>query len=562
MILSLSACQEEENLGVPFGPEQTELTFDANGGIASLTINADNQWSVTCDREWCLVSPTNGRGATICEIRVDSSYLYTEREAHLNFHCGTKTRQVTINQFGYQKVIKAEKTELELPDFSDDALYTDIRVNANVDYTINVEYADPTRTGWIEAKKIEKGQVQSIPRDSKIRISYQMYLQSDKDREATLVLRQTDAKQGETPVETRIRLRQTKAQEIIPSREGDSLALLALSRIMHLSTSWDTSQPMIFWNNIKMEDIKYYNAKLGREVIEPRVVSASFTMFETDSGIPYHIRYLDQLRELDFIANGNAHIKRIDLGEHVTYLEHLRYLTLIGYGITHLPDRMKEMKNLEELELSGNNLTSIPMDIITVLDKHSLRYVNLANNRVSDVFGNLFANRDRRDSLGIHGTLPRTLFELKNIRYIGLSYNYLEGSIPDMGYDASSYTTLEEKVKNNPVMPQLEQLSINLNFLTGELPDWIIYHPNLRCWDPYTLVFNQYERARDSNGRATGFSNEPSSVQQACTLWSADNNDSYNQELGGNDIGLSSYNRKNTFNPSFKYETRFGTEYR
>ena len=90
-----------------------------------------------------------------------------------------------------------------------------------------------------------------------------------------------------------------------------------------------------------------------------------------------------------------------------------------------------------------------------------------------DVFGKLNENASVKDTLGLHGSLPEALFTLKNVVYIGLSYNYFEGAIPDMGYDASKYETEEEKVANNPVMPQLENLSINLNFLTGNIPDWI-----------------------------------------------------------------------------------------
>lgn len=552
------SCKEDEVASVPFGLEETELNFCADGGKATIALSADKAWTVTCDREWCLVTPTNGNTSTVCEIRVDSSYLYSEREAHLNFHCGTQTRQVTISQLGYEKVIKLGKKEVNVPDFNEfEPLHEEIAVQANVDYEVSIEYPDPARTGWLKASKVEQDKVQSIPRGSKVRLSYQMYLQSDADRLATVIFRQTDAKPGETPVESRLTFRQTKAQEIIPSREGDSLALLTMSRIMHLSTSWDTSQPILLWNNIRTEPVTYFNTKLGREITEPRVVAANFTMFETNDGIPYHVRYLDQLRELTFIANGNAHIKRIDLGEHITYLEHLKYLTLLGYGISSLPARMKEMKNLQELDLSGNNFTTIPMDIIKALDKHSLRYINFANNRRRDVFGNLQANAAVRDTLGIHGEIPAELFELKNVRYIGLSYNYLEGSLPDMGYDASQYSTLEEKVKNNPVMPQLEQLSINLNFLTGKLPDWILYHPNLRCWDPYTLVFNQYEKSRDSQGRNTGFSNEPNSVEQACTLWATDENANYDKENGA-----STFTRSNTFNSRIKYHTWVNTEYR
>lgn len=561
----LFSCKEDNAASVPFGTDETELCFQADGGAVSIHLTAGDDWTVTSDREWCLVSPTNGKASTECEIRVDSSYLYSAREAHLNFHCGTETRQITISQLGYEKVIKLDKTEIEVPDFTDyEALFEEIKVHANVDYDVEVEYADPERTGWLKATKVEQGKVQSIPRPGKVRLDYQMYLQSDADRLATVIFKAKESSlsanaegEGSLLPEARLTFRQTKAVEIIPSREGDSLALLALSRIMHLSSNWDSSQPILLWNNVKTQTMTYFNTKLGREVTEPRVVGASFTMFETNEGIPFHIRYLDQLRELTFIANGNAHIKRIELGEHVTYLEHLKYLTLLGYGISSLPERMKEMKNLEELDLSGNNFLEIPIDIIKALDAQSLKYINLANNRRRDVFGNLQANSAVRDTLGIHGYLPEELFQLKNVRYLGLSYNYLEGSVPDMGYDASAFATLEEKIKNNPVMPQLEQLSINLNFMTGSLPDWILYHPNLRCWDPYTLVFNQYEKSRDSQGRNTGFDNEPGSIEQPCTLWNSDENDSYDNESDG-----SAYSRDNTFDPTIKYHTWVGTERR
>lgn len=546
--VALTTACSKDNEVIEFAIDTTTLDFNAEGGKQSLYLSADDDWTVTSDVEWCLVSPTNGVESTVCEVRVDTSYLYSRREGHLNFHCGNKTRQLTISQLGYEKVILLDKSEISVPDFTDyDELFEEIKVQTNVPYEVFIEYPDAERSGWLSVSIANQGQVQSVPRSGKVRIDYTMYLDSDRDREANVVFRQTNAKQGETPVETRLKFRQTKAQEIIPSREGDSLALLALSRIMRISTNWDTSQSMIYWNNISLEDVTYYNQKQKKTVTEPRVVAASFTMFNTSEGIPFHIRYLDQLRELSFIANSNAHIKDIDLGDNITYLSNLKYLTLLGYGISRLPERMKEMDKLQELDLSGNNLIEIPIDIISALDKKSLRYVNLANNRKRDVFGNLYANAKDRTELGIHGEFPESLLHLKNIRYIGLSYNYLEGQLPDMSYDASKYATLEEKIAHNPVMPQLEQLSINLNFFSGELPDWLLYHPNLRCWDPYTLVFNQYERSRDSRGNATGFNNEPSSVEQACHLW---------------DSNPDEFTHQSTFNAKLKYETRIGAEYR
>lgn len=549
--LALASCSDDDT-AIDFSISNTELQFPCEGGKQVINVNAGKDWTVSCDAEWCLISPSTGDATTKCEVSVDTSYLYKAREAHLSFHCGNKTMMAVINQFGYEKVINLDRDSIIVNDFSEeeDGMSELVKVTSNVKYSVSIEYKDANRTGWLSAKTIQDAKIESVPRSGKVRIDYQLYLESDKNREAYVVFRQTDAKAGETPIETKLPVVQKKAQEIIPSREGDSLTLVTLSRLMHLNTSWDLSQSMIYWNNIKLEDRTYYNEKLKKTVTEPRVVSARFAMFNTNDGIPYHVRYLDQLEDLSLMGNSNAHMKKIDLGEHVTYLSKLKYLSLLGYGISQLPERMKQMDKLVELDLSGNNLTEIPLDIIAALDQKSLRYINLANNRRNDVFGNLYSNRTSKDTLGLHGDLPEALFKLKNIRYIGLSYNYFEGNIPDMGYDASQYSTLEEKVKNNPIMPQLEQLSINLNYLSGEIPDWLLYHPNLRCWDPYTLVFNQYERSRDSRGRNTGFSNEPATVEQVCHLWD-------NEE--DNDVVFS---RKNTFDSTVKYYTRFGVEER
>lgn len=523
LLAAVWACNSENE------PEKTELNVESysvsvlpDGGVFELELQANREWVVSCDREWCMVSPLNGKGSTVCEISVDSSYLYSEREAHITFRCGGKSRQVTVSQFGYEKVIIPDVDYIEVPDFSDyGQMFKTLNVRSNVDYDVLIEYQDLSRTGWLTISK-SKPSVQSIPRGATVRLDYRLYTESDVDRIAKVIFRQNDAQPGETPVEKAVTFCQKHAQKIVPSRQGDSLALVTISRIMHVAENWDMSQPMIYWRNVELADRTYFNQELQKTVTEPRVVKASFSMFDTNEGIPYQIQFMDQLEEIYFTANSNAHLKRIDLGESVCKLPHLKVLSLVGYGLSRLPAQMKNLTSLEELELSGNNFQTLPMDIISALDKHSLWYINFSNNRRRDVFSHFYENRSVRDTLGLHGELPEEIFKLKNISYIGLSYNYFEGSIPEMDYSASDYGTLEEKIANNPVMPQLEQLSINLNYLTGTVPDWILYHPNLRCWDPYTLVFNQFEYSRDSNGRKTGFLNEPSSIPQACPLWESD----------------------------------------
>ena len=540
------SCNDKDDPIIMTGLTLSEETLNvsADGGKYTIVLNAGQDWVVSSDKEWCMVNPANGYGSTICEIHIDSSYLYKERTANLTFRGSNSSRNLTVNQLGYEKVIKLGKKVIEVKDFNEyDKMFEDLKVTSNIKYDIEIEYEDPNRKDWIKVKH-EDLKVSSKPLTSTVRINYEMYAESDKDRIATLIFRQREVENGETPVETRLKFLQKKAQEIIPSREGDSLALLAVARIMQCAVNWDTSLPLIHWNNIETEEIEYINHE-GKKVDELRVVGLRLTQFNTNKSIPYQIRKLDQLRTLIFTGNYNSAGKDIVLEDDVTYLPKLKALGLLGYGISKLPERMKEMKNLEELELSGNNLTEIPMDIILALDKMKLQYINMSNNRRRDVYGKLYENAERKDTLGLHGEIPAELFTLKNVKYLSLSYNYFEGSIPDMGYDASEYDTEQKKVENNPVMPQIENLSLNLNFLTGRLPDWILYHKHLRCWDPYTLIFNQYEKGKDSFGAKVGFSNEPSFISQPCPLWKEEEEE---EEL---------YTRENSFNPNFNYAMEF-----
>lgn len=57
------------------------------------------------------------------------------------------------------------------------------------------------------------------------------------------------------------------------------------------------------------------------------------------------------------------------------------------------------------------------------------------------------------------------------------------------------------------VLPSCRQLSLNLNFFTGKVPNWILFHPHLVEWNAPTMVFNQQPKGKNSDGAAVGFSN-------------------------------------------------------
>ena len=101
-----------------------------------------------------------------------------------------------------------------------------------------------------------------------------------------------------------------------------------------------------------------------------------------------------------------------------------------------------------------------------------------------------------------------------------LSVNYLQGELPTFEDDEEipCYTQAEiDAVDSLPqflvdnrikkVMPTTKLFAINLNRLSGKLPDWLLYHPALDRWYPYSLVFPQ--EGRTQQGTAAGFSNEP-----------------------------------------------------
>jgi hypothetical protein len=117
-----------------------------------------------------------------------------------------------------------------------------------------------------------------------------------------------------------------------------------------------------------------------------------------------------------------------------------------------------------------------------------------------------------------------------------LSVNYLQGEIPDMmdeGLPVWTFeelkdsiavktvvdgktvwkeaTELPEKLQNLPkVLPNAKFFAVNFNRLTGKVPDWILYHPHLDFWTPYSLIFSQ--EGKNKEGKNAGFDNEPASL--------------------------------------------------
>ena len=57
------------------------------------------------------------------------------------------------------------------------------------------------------------------------------------------------------------------------------------------------------------------------------------------------------------------------------------------------------------------------------------------------------------------------------------------------------------------VLPKCRTLSLNLNFFTGAVPKWLLFHPRMVLWSPSIMIFNQQERGYGTTGKLAGFSN-------------------------------------------------------
>lgn len=516
-LLSLASCRDDDDDAVnSFSVDQTEMQFSNNGGTIELKVATGQIWTAEAEDDWCMVSPATGVGSGVCVIKADSSYLYKERTGRVIFYSDKgDLAEVLIKQYGYEPTIDFTEAEVTVPSYAaPEKAYVDVEAIANVPFEVVIPEEAKV---WLT---LDGGSTYTpsttIPRKQKFRFKFKTYTDFDADRIAEVQFNQKSAStraSGETSMLNKIvKITQEKAPVIIPSREGDSLAVLAITRVINGGMGFSTSRPITHWDNIVVEErtYDYKNPITGvtiKDSTELRVVGFRLSMIDTDESIPYQIKYLTELETFAAIANSNAYRKKIALGAEITTLTKLKSISLMGYGIQTLPAEMANMQSLEELDLNGNTILSLESikDVLLGL-KDKLKYLDIGGNRVSGSVMNLSTDipRDEKlETIGLGGDLTKYdwLFrDMKALEELHMSYNYFYGSIPDL-YD----------VKDG-ILPNMKYLTLNLNRLTGKVPNWILYHKYLACWNPFLLLFNQ--EGYDNKGTLAGFTNAPTKFSE------------------------------------------------
>ena len=233
----------------------------------------------------------------------------------------------------------------------------------------------------------------------------------------------------------------------------------------------------------------------------------------------------------------------------------LETLNLVSNNFNQLSDitnivNEKNFPKLRNLILYAQRRTDVLIDIAS-LGKKNASGVYVYNNYPIGLYGKVNAGTADRQAL-------LKLLTWEKLNSLELSYCFLEGELPTdeemtealeaagkaTRYSKSDFSTnkkdyLDKLVgdtckwllsdRSNPVtckhkdgsvvsekvypyqvprvLPNCRQLSLNLNFLTGAVPKWILYHPHLVEWTPSIMIFNQQPKGKNSDGAAVGFSN-------------------------------------------------------
>lgn len=506
-LIVLNGCTNDEHVAP--GVDTDALAIGADGGSLKLNVGFSDDWIATTDNPWIIVSPANGRGAVECRLQIDSALTDQPRRGFVRFQNQRtwENRDVVIDQAGYGYTIALDDDEVSVANYAAYGKRSfDVEISTNIDFDVKI----PDNAGWL---KVEKYQVElnrgARPRRVQVRFNWDINSRPEA-RIADVVFQ--PRKDVELDKQDKLTVTQQAAEPIVENTPaGDSVALLAIARSLNTWYSWESSEPMKNWDNV----VIWEKGMSGyQEGYEGRVKSAYFKFFTCKEGLPFEVQYLTAAEELSFSSNANTFLLDLTPGEHIAKLTQLRRLSIVAYGLTELPESFAALGNLEFLDLTGNNFQRVPA-ILTPENFPKLHALNLTANQRNSIYDLSNTVRTGYGGLRDEGGFPQRLLEWEKLDTLALSVNYLQGELPGMEHwakysqaDIDAVDSLPQALVGIPkVLPNMRYFCINLNRLTGEIPEWLLYHPALDWWVPSILVFTQ--EGKDETGRSAGFSNEP-----------------------------------------------------
>lgn len=557
----ITACtdDDDDDQAIAFGLSTEELVFPENGGTESVTITAANTWNINANASWLKITPANGMGSGEFTVSADASVLAEPRTVSIRIEAsGEMPKTIKLTQMGYQLGVYPSTTDTLIENSAlKDKRFFELSVVTNVRFSVEIKEAILDESGndtgemgekakWLSTTYKEKDlnlDYGQRPVAAKLRFDWNVNVE-DQKRAAKIAFKFTD--NDGNPQETVVTVTQKAAPTITDNRAGDSLALLIISERLNVMSPWDGSRNMRYWNGVKLWENTDQEVKDNPQM-KGRVRSVLFSMFHTEESVPAEVTHLKYVETLEFFSNVNNGLKSIKLGNEVCQLEYLKNLRLDAYGLTELPD-INELKKLgdklEVLSLSSNNFNKIP----AVLNKEilpNLKVLKMNANRRRDVVSDLTTLDKDKDGLYLDLNSyadKRRFMEILawELDTLQLSNNYIEGELPtDKDLSDSGlfdlYTEEDIKASHNTgdkkdelpeilvgtpkVMFKTKGFTVNLNYLHGEIPNWVLLHPQMADWNSFTFIFTQEDAKSDTKGNLPGFVNIPKDFEEYYKLY-------------------------------------------
>lgn len=526
----LISCDDDKKDIPTFNLDKDDIAIDAEGGVEKITITSSEEWVALASDSWLMISPANGVGTTECSIVIDSTLINDMRTASIRFSANNQeSKTVTVRQTGFNKIIAIEEAEIEIEasDVMTKRNFSTL-VTTNVEFDINIEYENGFER-WLEPSRysveLDRG---ARPRTTKINFDWRM--NPNPEERIARVNFVPSNKEDELKNPAFLTITQKAAPKIEDNRAGDSLAIVTIAEKLQAQAIWDFSDNLRNWDDVLLWEKT--DKDLPEEGAVGRIKYVKFSISNTKESIPQEVRHLKYLETLSLYSNSNTMLLSIDLGPEVSELNYLKHLQIGAYGLVSLPLEFIKLGNtLESLDLSGNNFRSIPA-LLTPENFPKLKSLRIIGNR-RWVASDLRKASTYENGLGLHintetDNSVRSLLMWDNLEELSLSYNYIEGGLPDFkegengvvvynqaDVNAFGGDTIQWLADNAipKILPNMKRLSLNLNFLTGNIPNWLLYHPALLDWGSEIMIFNQMEYGVDSNGNIAKFDNEPRNYQ-------------------------------------------------
>ena len=513
---------------IEFASSDDSIEIGAVGGTRKVKISSDDEWISITSQPWITISPANGRGTAECQIIIDSALNAEGRVGEVLIR-NLKTfeeKAIAVNQEGFPYSITLEEKEVKVADYD---IQTNrkfsVTLTTNVDFNVEI----PAGVRWISNKSYKVVLNRGI-RPRQVTVNFEWDINTTSEERPAVI--KFVPKNGETLTQQdNLTVIQKAAAPIEENtRKGDSVALIGLQRALETLSQWDVSIPMERWSGVTLWDERdsgYTPDKKGR------VKSAQFFIYNTNEDLPYQVKYLTAAEELYFFGNSNTFLKDLHVGDYITELTQLKRLTIGAHGLIDLQESFTKLENLEYLNLGSNNFMKVP-EILTKENFPKLRTLILNANQRSQIYD--LSNTTRTD---LGGFIEEEEFPAHLLKWgldtLNLSVNYLHGSLPTFEDDdevevyteedwAASNDTLprmlvDRRIKK--VMPKTKFFSINYNRMSGDLPEWLLYHPMLDHWYPYSFIFTQ--EGKTSEGSLAGFSNEPANLNYYYNIYTSKN---------------------------------------